>query len=89
MAHKLSYPATLTTDPIDGGFVVTFRDLPEAITQGETMAEALTEAADALEEAIAGRIRRGDPIPEPSPAGGDPMIPVSAATWERALRSPV
>ena len=30
----LTYPATLTPDEEDGGFVVTFRDVPEAITQG-------------------------------------------------------
>ena len=80
MAQELAYPVTLTPDTIDGGFVVTFRDLPEAITQGETMAEALIEAADALEEAIAGRSRRGDPIPEPSPVPGDRMIPVRTRT---------
>jgi predicted RNase H-like HicB family nuclease len=31
---------------------VTCRDLPEAIAQGETVEEALVEAADCLEEAI-------------------------------------
>jgi antitoxin HicB len=77
VARELAYPVTLTPDTVDGGFIVTFRDLPEAITQGETIAEALNEAADALEEAIAGRIRRGDPIPEPSSAEGDPVIPIS------------
>ena len=30
------YPVKLTVDKEDGGFVVTFRDLPEAISQGET-----------------------------------------------------
>jgi antitoxin HicB len=29
-----AYPATLIPDP-DGGFTVTFRDVPEAITEGE------------------------------------------------------
>ena len=81
MAQELAYPVTLTPDTTGGGFVVTFADIPEAITQGDTIAEALTEAADALEEAIAGRIRRGDPIPEPSAAEGDPMIPVPAKTF--------
>jgi antitoxin HicB len=76
MAHELTYPVTLTPDGDDGGFVVTFKDLPEAITQGETVTEALAEAADALEEAVAGRIRRGDPIPEPSPAADRPIVPV-------------
>ena len=31
----LAYAATLTPDQEDGGFVVTFRDIPEAITQGK------------------------------------------------------
>jgi antitoxin HicB len=84
MAHEFSYPVTLTPDEGDGGFVVTFHDLPEAITQGETTAEALVEAADALAEAIAGRIRRGDPIPEPSPAEGRPAVPVPAQIAAKA-----
>jgi antitoxin HicB len=54
------YPATLTPEPT-GGFVVTFRDWPEAISQGDTRDEALVEAADCLEEAVAARIDdRGD-----------------------------
>jgi antitoxin HicB len=61
------YPATLTPDAQDGGFVVTFMDVPEAITQGDDVPEALHQAADCLEEALAGRIRRHDDIPEPSP----------------------
>ena len=46
--------------------MVTCRDLPEAITQGETREEALAEAADCLEEAIAARIDDGRDIPSPS-----------------------
>jgi antitoxin HicB len=84
MAHEFTYPVTLMPDEADGGFVVTFKDLPEAITQGETMAEALAEAADALEEAVAGRIRRGDPIPDPSPTGDRPTVPVPAQTAAKA-----
>jgi antitoxin HicB len=84
MAREFTYPATLTPDEADGGFVVTFEDLPEAITQGDTIVEALAEAADALEEAVAGRIRRGVPIPEPSPAAGRPIVPVPAQTAAKA-----
>lgn len=84
MAHEFAYPVNLTPDDTDGGFVVTFEDIPEAITQGETMTEALAEAADALEEAIAGRICRGDPIPEPSPATDRPMVPIPAPTAAKA-----
>ena len=46
------YPATLTPAVQDGGFVVTFVDIPEAITQGDDVPEALHQAADCLEEAM-------------------------------------
>ena len=36
----LQYPARSSPDEIDGGFVETFPDVPEAITQGETLEEA-------------------------------------------------
>jgi antitoxin HicB len=61
------YPVTLTPDEKDGGFIVKFIDFSEAITQGENIADALSEATDCLEEAIANRIVMGLPIPEPSP----------------------
>lgn len=62
---KFSFPATLTPDE-EGGFVITFRDIPEAITQGETLEDSLTEASDCLEEAIAAYIEDGRDIPLPS-----------------------
>ena len=64
--NRFSFPATLTPDLDDGGFVVTLRDLPEAITQGDTLEECLAEAADCLEEAIAARIDDNLTIPMPS-----------------------
>lgn len=71
--RSFTYPAMLTPDE-EGGFVVTFRDLPEAITQGDTLDEALMEAADCLEEAIAGRIVDGMDIPVPSSKGTDELL---------------
>ena len=59
------YPACLQPD-CTGEIIVSFRDLPECLTSGNTEPEALLEAADALEEAIAGRIKRGDDIPASS-----------------------
>jgi len=59
------YPALLQPDRT-GEVIVSFRDLPECLTSGADEAEALIEAVDALEEAIAGRIKRGDDIPAPS-----------------------
>jgi antitoxin HicB len=60
--NRYSYSATLTP-AAEGGYVITFRDLPEAITQGETLAESLAEASDCLAEAIAARIDDGREIP--------------------------
>src|SRR2546429_1047673 len=79
------YPATLTPDVQDGGFVVTFVDVPEAITQGDDVPASLHQAADCLEEAIAGRIRRRDDIPEPSPVqAGQYAVAVPAQTAAKA-----
>jgi antitoxin HicB len=63
--NKFSYPVKLNPDE-SGGFVVTFRDLPEAITQGETVDESLLEAQDCLAEAIARRMSDGQEIPQAS-----------------------
>ena len=63
---KYIYPVILTEDKDDGGYVVTCRDLPDAITQGDTIEEALEAAADALDEAICGCINHERDIPESS-----------------------
>jgi antitoxin HicB len=63
---RYSFPAELERQS-DGSFLVRFPDLPEALTDGATKAEALAEAADCLSEALAGRIRRGEPVPAASP----------------------
>ena len=59
------YPATRTPER-GGGFTVQFHDLPEAITSGKDRSDALLQASDCLEEAIAGRIADELEIPEPS-----------------------
>ena len=61
------YPARLSPEP-GGRFTVQFPDLPEAITSGRNRADALIQAADCLEEAIAGRIADALEIPEASVA---------------------
>jgi antitoxin HicB len=67
----LAYPVTLTADEADGGFVVTFADIPEAITQGDSEAEALAAARDALESAMDFYFedKRTVPLPTPASAG--------------------
>src|SRR5437667_675290 len=61
-----------------GAFTVTFPDFPEAITSGRNRADALTEAEDCLQEAIAGRMVRKEDIPAASrPKRGQAGIPVA------------
>jgi antitoxin HicB len=83
--NRFTYPAMLVPDEVDGGFTVLFRDVPEAITQGDTVEECLREAADCLEEALVGRIRRGDELPIPSQFEvGEKLIPVPIQTAMKA-----
>lgn len=83
--NRFTYPVTFTPDELDGGFVVTFRDMPEAITQGDTVEECLEEGAGALEAAIAGRIQDGLDIPVPSePNDGERMVALPLHTAMRA-----
>ena len=73
-----AYPASLIPDPA-GGFTVTFRDVPEAITEGDTREEALLHAEDALESALAMYIAGNEPLPSPTDArAGEVMVPLSA-----------
>ena len=82
---KYIYPVILTEDPDEGGYVVTCRDIPEAITQGDTFEEALVEAADALDEAICGCINQGREIPEPSAEqAGERLVSVPVTTALKA-----
>jgi len=62
----MKFPVTLTPDKTDGGFVVTFADIPEAITQGDTEAEALDMARDALETALEFYFEDKRAVPAPS-----------------------
>ena len=76
---EFTYPVVFTPDEDNGGFVVTFPDIPEAITQGDTIEECLREAADCLDEAIAGRIDDGLDIPAPSePTAGQYKVALPA-----------
>ena len=84
---RFTYPARLQHTGADE-IVVSFRDLPECLTSGVDEAEALAEAADALEEAIAGRIDDRELIPRPSPRRADerlvsvpPDTAAKAALW--------
>ena len=55
---------TIILEPAEeGGFVVSVPALPEVCTEGDTEAEALAMAKDAIEMVIASRRERGEFIP--------------------------
>ena len=58
------YPVTLTPD--DGTVLVTFVDVPEAITFGADEGEALRNAIDALATGLSFYVDAGKPLPKPS-----------------------
>lgn len=80
------YPVTLTPDEADGGFVVTFVDIPEAITQGDTEAEALAAAKDALETALDFYFEDKRAVPAPSkPKRGQNVIELPTSLSAKVL----
>ena len=74
---NLIYAATVTPDP-DGGFLVSFSDVPDALTHGDTREEALENAAEALGLALRGYLADDEPLPEPKSSEGI-MIAVEPA----------
>lgn len=74
---QYSYPVNVKQDS-DGQFLITYPDFPEAATDAETLAEALAETNDCVEEALAIRIVQGEDIPLPSSASGHPVAFPSA-----------
>ena len=71
-----AYPCELTPDE-DRGLVVTFPDVPQAITGGRDRAEALTMAEDALATALAGYVHAQWEIPTPGqPVAGQELVAV-------------
>ncbi len=83
--HTFVYPAKFERGDTPGVLVITFRDVPEAITQGNGLKDAHWQAADCLEEAIAGRIAGGREIPKASSGTrGERLIPVPAPMAAKA-----
>jgi antitoxin HicB len=79
------YPARFDPDE-KGGFVVTFRDIPEAITQGDTEDEAATMAEDVLVSAMDFYFEDRRPVPAPSrPAKGERMVELPTSVAAKVL----
>ena len=80
-----AYPVTLRRDK-EGSFVATFKDIPEAITQGETREEALAEARDALETALDFYFEDKREVPLPSePKRGQPVVDLPTSLSAKML----
>lgn len=75
----MKFPALFDPAP-EGGFTVTFRDVPEAITEGDTLEEAEAMALDALITAMEFYFEGGRPVPAPSKAkAGERVVALPAS----------
>ena len=81
---KIAYPARF--EPDEGGRVlVTFRDFPEAATDGADLDEARKEAADLLDSTLMFRMKYREDIPAPSKARkGEELVAPDAAVGLKA-----
>lgn len=78
-------------DPQDeGGFTVTFPDIPEAITEGDDRDAAMFNAAEVLTLCLEQRMDDGEAIPAPTKVKGgvwlEPAAAVQAALLVRQAR---
>lgn len=81
----MRYPAKFEAAD-EGGYVVTFRDIPEAITQGDDMEDAMEMARDALQSAMEFYFEDGRRVPEPSNLeAGEHLISLPASLWSKVL----
>ena len=86
----MDYPLVMEPDDNET-LLVTCPDLPEVTTFGEDEDDALQRAGDAIEEALAARMARHEPIPSPSPlrgrkAAGLPPLTVAKVGLYQAMR---
>ncbi len=80
-----SYPALLEPNGA-GGFVISFRDIPEALAEGDTVAEAVRYGLYAVAGAVNLYMHEGRAMPTPSaPSSGETLIPLPAAMVAKIL----
>ncbi len=80
----MHYPALLTAH--ESGFMVTFRDIPEAITEGATFEEALAMAQDALCSAMEFYTEDNRAVPMPSKIQeGEYLVSLPPSVWAKVL----
>jgi predicted RNase H-like HicB family nuclease len=64
--NEFIYPALFTPDTEEGGYLITFPDLPDVITEGDSLTEAFHMAKEALGAYLEMCIDAGDALPEAS-----------------------
>ena len=80
----LRFPANIVPDV--NGFVVSFPDIPEALTSGDTIEHAREMAADALATAMEFYFEDGRPVPLPSKAKrGQHLVELPASVSAKVL----
>ena len=90
---RLAYPVSLQYE--HDTVRVSFPDIPEALTEGSTEREALSEAVDCLVAALGGYVDSRRHIPAPSSTGGSrivelpAMIAAKLALYEAMLENDV
>jgi antitoxin HicB len=57
MVLDKQFTVVLTPDLEDGGYTVTCKEIPAAISQGETIQEALDNLTDAIELCLEGEVQ--------------------------------
>jgi antitoxin HicB len=81
----MKFPVKLSKEP-EGGYTVTFPDIPEAITCGESVEDALYHAKDALESAMDFYLDDKRPVPAPSkPKRGQHTVELPASVAAKVL----
>lgn len=80
----LEYPATMEHDDNDT-ILLQFLDFPEAVAIGEDEDDALLNAVDILEIAIAERIARREEVPAPSKASGQAAVALPTLVAAKVL----
>ncbi|GGD09184.1 type II toxin-antitoxin system HicB family antitoxin [Aureimonas glaciei] len=68
------YPVSFAEDP-DGGISATFPDVPEAITSGSDLPEAMRAASEALGLALRGYLAMNRALPVAQSQGGEMVAP--------------
>ncbi|MCU4389916.1 type II toxin-antitoxin system HicB family antitoxin [Acinetobacter courvalinii] len=79
------YPAKFELQD-DGCYVVSFRDIPEALTQGYSLDEARTQAKDVLIDALDFYFEDSRPVPQPSALQeGEELVEMPMSVWAKVL----